>query len=57
MIINTGRFLLYKKIPEKNQKNFRYCIDTGKNFWYHINTGKKCKKIPVFIKEGENDEK
>lgn len=31
--------------------------NTGRFLLYYINTGKKCKKIPVFIKEGENDGK
>lgn len=38
-------------IPEKNQKNFRYSLDTGKEFWYYYNTRRKSKKLPV-LKEG-----
>ena len=51
-----GTFSGFFTIPEKNKKNFRYCIDNGKLFWYSINTGRKTKKLPVFPERGVSDE-
>lgn len=51
-----GTFSGFFTIPEKNKKNFRYCIDNGKLFWYSINTGRKIKKLPVFPERGVSDE-